>query len=103
MSKRIQLILSDETWKLVETLHRDASDQFEVGNITYSDVIAEMILCSKVDVKALQAKHTDVRLSLKILAKQNGIDIDGAIKHLSELKLKTSKRPARYHLESEQP
>ena len=45
-----------------------------------------MILTAKVDVKALQLKHTDLRRSLKALAGKDDIDIESAIKSLMELK-----------------
>ena len=84
--KRLQVILSDEAWSAVEAVTNQASDNFETGTINYSDVINEMILCSKVDIKALQQKHTNIRRSLKVLASKSDIDLDSAIKTLMELK-----------------
>ncbi len=84
--KRLQVILSDEAWREVETITKEATEKFESGSINYSDVINEMILTSKVDVKLLQLKHTDLRRSLKVLAGKNDLDIEAAIKSLMELK-----------------
>ena len=84
--KRLQVILSDEAWNAVEAVCNQASENFETGTINYSDVINEMILCSKVDIKALQQKHTNIRRSLKVLASKSDIDLDSAIKTLMELK-----------------
>ena len=91
--KRLQVILSDEAWAAVEQVTKQANDNFETGTINYSDVINEMIVCSKVDVKALQQKHTSIRRSLKVLASKTDIDLDTAIKALTELKARqTGKR-----------
>jgi hypothetical protein len=88
--KRIQVILNDEAWSAVEALTKEASENFETGSINYSDVINEMVLNSKVDVKALQLKHTDLRRSLKVLALKSDLDLDSAIKSLMELKARSS-------------
>lgn len=101
MSKRLQVVLSDEAWQAVESLCSDANQNFELGHITYSDTINEMILCSKPEVKTLQLKHTNIRRSLIVLSGQKDIDLDTAIKTLMELRAKTSKRPGRYQLEQE--
>ena len=91
--KRLQVILSDEAWSAVETLTNQANENFETGTINYSDAINEMILCSKVDTKVLQQKHTNIRRSLKVLASKSDIDLDSAIKALTELKARqTGKR-----------
>ena len=87
--KRLQVILNDESWNAVEAVTNEASLNFEVGSINYSDVINEMILGSKVDVKSLQLKHTDFRRSLKLLAGKDDIDLDSAIKSLMELKARS--------------
>lgn len=92
MIKRLQIGLSDEAWQEVESITKEASENFEVGSISYSDVINEMVLTSKVDVKALQLKHTDVRRFVRSMASQDEVDIDSMIKNLMELKTKTSKR-----------
>lgn len=96
--KRLQIVLTDETWTTVELFTQQANENFNVGSINYSDAINEMILAAKVDVKALQAKHTDVRRSLKVLAAQEDMDLDSVIKSLMELKAKTGKRGAKNSL-----
>jgi hypothetical protein len=92
--KRLQVILTDEAWSAVEALTQDANEKFDSGSINYSDVINEMVLSSKVDIKALQLKHTDLRRSLKALASKEDLDIELAIKSLMELKARggTGKR-----------
>lgn len=98
MSKRLQISLTEDAWKMVEQMTNEAAINFEVGSINYSDVINEMVLTSKVDIKALQTKHTNLRRSLRIMATQKDIDIDAVIKTLNDLKgkckkdLKTSSR-----------
>jgi len=92
MSKRLQVIFSDDAWQIIENISHEANDGFEVGSINYSDVINELILCSKIDLKTLQLKHTDVRRSLKVMAAKSEIDLDSAIRALTELKAKITKR-----------
>jgi hypothetical protein len=101
VKKRLQVAFSDEAWALVESVIKEANRDFEVGTITFSDVINEMVLGSRVDVKTLQAKRTDVRRSLRHIAAQDGMDLDSAIKALMELKTKVSKKAAKTvgHLE----
>lgn len=99
MSKRLQIILDEEAWKVVESVCSEANENFELGHINYSDTINELIICSKPDVKQLQLKHMNIRKSLKLMATQESIDLDGAIKFLTELRSKTSKRQSRFQLE----
>lgn len=84
--KRLQVILSDEAWAAVERLTDEANADFEAGTINYSDAINEMILTSKVDIKILQTKHTDIRRSLRAMASKDSVDLDNIIKTLMELK-----------------
>ena len=84
--KRLQVILSEEAWAAVEALTNEAGEKFETGSINYSDSINEMIMCARVDVKALQLKHTDLRRSLKVLAGRDDLDLETVIKSLMELK-----------------
>lgn len=86
MKKRIQLLLSDESWSAVEKITKEANRGFENGHITYSDVLNEMALNSCVDIGKLQTKHTNVRKSLRLLASQDNIDLDEMIKNLQNLK-----------------
>ena len=86
--KRLQVILNGDAWALVEALIKESNENFEVGTISFSDAINEMILCSKVDVKQLQTKHTDFRRSLKVLATRDDVDLESVIKSLMELKAK---------------
>ena len=94
MSKRMQVVLSQEAWQIVEAVTMEASEGFEAGSIGYSDTINELILCSKVDVKALQLKHTDLRRSLRVLASKDDLDLDTVLKALNEIKAQAGKRKA---------
>ncbi len=91
MIKRLQIGLSDEAWQVVEAINKEASENFEAGSINYSDVINEMILNSKIDIKVLQLKHTDVRRSLRVMAAKEDLDIDSIIKSLNEIKNRTKR------------
>ena len=42
MSKRLQVVLTDEAWQAVEALCSDANHNFELGHITYSDTIKNL-------------------------------------------------------------
>lgn len=92
MTKRLQVLLSDETLTLLETIMSQANENNRLGHITYSDAINEMILTSKVDVKALQLKHADYRKTLRSMAAEEELDLDAIIKTLSELRNKSGKR-----------
>jgi len=90
--KRLQIILTDEAWAEVEKIYNDATDGFKTGSINYSDVINEMMLNSKVDLKELRLKHTDIRKSLLNLAKSENLDVEAAIKALSEMRGRNQKK-----------
>ncbi len=92
MVKRLQVVLNEEAWAVVDAIYNEATQNFECGSINYSDVINEMLLGAKVDIKTLQAKHTDVSKSLRLLANQKDLDLEAAIKSLQELRAKTAKR-----------
>lgn len=93
--KKIQAIFSDEAWAMVEVTHNKVTSGFDLGSISYSDVLNEMVLTSNVDLKMLQSKHIDIRRSLRAYASQEEIDVDALIRSLNELKGKTAKRKAR--------
>ncbi|MGZ3805914.1 MAG: hypothetical protein ACXVB4_16985 [Pseudobdellovibrionaceae bacterium] len=92
MKKKLQVILSDESWSALEVLTKEANDGFVNGSITFSDVMNEIILTAKLDIRGLQAKHTNIRKSLRMMAAQKEIDIDSAIRALMDLKSKGAKR-----------
>lgn len=92
MSKRMQVVLSPEAWEIVESVTRESNEGFEAGSISCSDSINELVLCSKVDVKALQFKHTDLRRSLRVLASRDDLDLETALKALNEIKSQLGKR-----------
>ena len=84
-NRRLQVVLSDDAWNLVESVTAEANDNFQAGSICYSDTINEMVLNSKVDIKVLQLKHTDYRRAMRKAAK-DGLELDSVIKMLQELK-----------------
>ncbi len=92
MKRKLQVILSDEAWAAIETSLKDCNDGFINGSINYSDIINEIVLNSKIDIKLLQAKHTNIRKSLRLMASQKEIDIESAIKALMDLKSKTTRK-----------
>ena len=92
MSKRLQVLFSEEAWSEIETITNEAGKDFEMGSINYSDVVNEMVLSAKVDIKALQMKHTDIRRSLRVMAGKSDLDLDSVIKSLNELRAKIGKK-----------
>jgi hypothetical protein len=102
MTKRLQIILNEDAWNAVDALMKEVNEDFNVGNVTYSDVINEMVINSKVDVKALQIKHTDLRRSLRVMASKEELDLDGVIKSLMELKARGGRRVAKAMLAIEE-
>jgi hypothetical protein len=92
MKKRLQVVFTEEAWAAVEALTTQANENFEAGSINYSDVINEMIVSARVDIKALQLKHTDLRRSLRSMASKGDLDLDTVIKSLMELKSRSGKR-----------
>lgn len=95
MKRKLQIILTEESWAALDLLTKEANDGFINGNITLSDVINELLLVGKIDVRGLQAKHTNIRKSLRLMAAQKEIDIDSAIRALMEIKSKGHKKSAR--------
>ncbi|NCN41863.1 hypothetical protein GW916_11525 [bacterium] len=93
--RRMQVLFSNEAWSTVETFVEEANKDFKDGSIGISDVINEMIMSSKIDIKSLQAKRTDIKRSLKNLAVKDNLDLDSAIKALMDLKARVSKRNGR--------
>lgn len=101
MKKKLQVILSDESWTTLENLTKESNDGFVNGSITFSDVINEVLQTAKLDIRGLQAKHTNIRKSLRIMAAQREIDIDSAIRALMDLKSKGAKKSFRSQLSIE--
>jgi hypothetical protein len=95
VKKKLQVALTDESWIMIENLSKEANDGFKNGCITFSDIVNEVLLSAKLDIRGLQAKHTNIRKSLRMLASQKEIDIDLAIRNLMELKAKGAKRTAK--------
>lgn len=92
MKKKIQIVLSDEAWTTLENLTKEANDGFLNGTLNYSDVANELISTEKIDIRGLEAKHTCIRKSLRLMASQKEIDIESAIKALMDLKSKGIKK-----------
>ena len=93
MKRKLQVVLTEDAWNIVEQTQRQANEDFEHGHISHSDLVNEMIVSSTVDLKVLQAKHTNVRKSLRLLALDKEMDIDTAIKKLQTLKNRAGKKP----------
>lgn len=98
MKKKLQVILTDDSWVTLESMTQEANNDFKNGSITMSDIVNEVLLSTKIDVRALQAKHTNIRRSLRQMAQQKDIDIDLAIKNLMELKAVSQKRSAKQQI-----
>lgn len=92
MKRKLQVALNDESQSTLEGLLKEVNNGFINGNISCSDLVNEIILTAKVDIRELQMKHTNIRKSLRLLASQKDIDIDLAIKGLMELKTKGKPR-----------
>lgn len=92
MVTRLQIFITPEALKTLETVIEEANKNFTAGKINYSHAITEMILTSKIDIKALQLKHTDWRRSLKSMAAKEDLDLETAIKNLTELKASITKK-----------
>lgn len=90
--KRMQIVFTEESWAIVENTLTQATDNFDAGSISTSDVVNELVLHSRIDIKTLQMKHIDLRRSLKSFAAQDDIDIDQVIKTLTELRGKNGKK-----------
>lgn len=101
MKKKIQIVLSDESWSALESLTNEANEGFVNGTINYSDVVNELIATGKIDIRGLQAKHTNIRKSLRLMASQKEIDIESAIKALMDLKSKGVKKTSRSQMQLE--
>lgn len=101
MKKKIQIVLSDEAWSALDNLTKEANDGFVNGTINYSDVANELIATGKIDIRGLQAKHTNIRKSLRLMASQKEIDIESAIKALMDLKSKGVKKTTRGQMQME--
>lgn len=92
MSKRIQVVLPQQALDELERIYKEASAGFNVGTISLSDIVTEMILTSNIEIKNLRIKHTNVQRYLKNLAKDKNVDLDMALKTLLELKNQLAKK-----------
>jgi hypothetical protein len=101
MKRKLQVVLNDETWTTLDSLTKEANDGFANGTITYSDVVNEILLTAKLDIRGIQAKHTNIRKSLRLMAAQKEIDIDSAIRALMDLKTKGAKKSIRNQISLE--
>lgn len=86
MGRRIALQLSQEAADRFDRLLSEANQEFEVGRVLASDLLNEIILSTKVDLRALQVKHLDLRRSLKVLSSKEGLDIESAIRFLTDMR-----------------
>lgn len=95
MSKKLQVILSNESWDALKKITDEANQDFHCGTINVSDVVNEMIDNTKIDIRSLQAKHINVRRTLRQMATQKNIDIDSVIQQLQEMKTSNPKRSSK--------
>jgi hypothetical protein len=95
MKRKLQVMITEDNWTTIETLLKEANENFKLGSINYSDIINEMALNAKIDLKTLQAKHANIRKSLRSMACEKDIDIETAIKMLTELKNKSGRKHAK--------
>jgi hypothetical protein len=95
MKRKLQVALTEEAWGILDHLTKEANEGFKNGYISCSDVVNEIVLSAKIDLRGLQAKHTNIRKSLRLMASQKEIDIDLAIKALMDLKAKGAKKPSK--------
>lgn len=95
MGRKIQIVLSEEAWSILESMTSESNNGFKNGSITYSDVVNEYLQGGKIDIRLLQAKHTNIRKSLRLMASQKEIDLDSAIRSLQELKARSAKRASK--------
>ncbi len=102
MAKRTQIYLTDEAQRLLDEKLKEANANFKTGVITVSNLVSEMVLSSKVDIKSLQLKRTDLRRSLRVMADQPDLDLDTVMKALSELKAKSPKKSVHPQTEKEE-
>lgn len=101
MSKRLQVLVSQEAWEAVDALCNEANLGFEAGNITVSDAVNEMILSARVDVRALQSKRTDLRKALRAMANKEELDLESVIRSLSDLRGKAGKKRGQTPMDEE--
>lgn len=92
MKRKLQVVLNEEAWNLLDEMTKQANDNFKNGHVTSADIINEIVCNAKIDIRLLQAKCTNLRKSLRILASQKELDIDAAIKNLMEIKARTTKK-----------
>lgn len=92
MGKQVSLILSEDAWDIVKEKLAEVNRDFDGGRLKPCDVVNEMILTSKIDVKALQGKHINLKKLLRSLANKKDIEIDMVLKLVGEAKGKISKR-----------
>ena len=92
MSRKFKGTLTDEAWGLLNTYAKQANDGFIHGWITLSDVLNEIILSTRVEIPLLRMKHLNIRKSLRVMARDKEMDLDLALKSLSEMKSNAPKR-----------
>ncbi len=100
MKHRLQFTLTDETLKMVEEKYKEVTENFKTGSINYSDLLNEMILTSRVDIKSLQHKKANLHRSLRVMAKDPSIDIEAAIEMLNKMKPKAAKSNLKAKIET---
>lgn len=82
--KRLQLKLGIEALAKLDALVTQVNEGFTVGSISQSDIVEELVLAGRIDTKAIQRKHVDIKRYLKHIASTDALDLDQAIKMLEE-------------------
>ncbi len=92
MSKSLNISLSEEALSLVKEKMAEVNRDFDGGRVKICDVVNEMILTSKVDVKVLQGKHMNLKRLLRSLSTRNDLDVDAIIRMVSDAKGKGARK-----------
>lgn len=92
--KRLQLKIGSEALTKLEALVAQVNEGFTLGSISQSDIVEDLIVSARIDAKALQRKHVDIKRYLKQMASDESLDLDQAIRLLEEFKSQPQGRRA---------
>jgi hypothetical protein len=91
MSKHIKI--SEEAFGLVSKTVEEINGVF--GKLVNSSVVIdEMILNSKIDVKAMQIKHIDLHQLLRSLSSRKDLEVEDVARAIAEYRTKGGKKRA---------
>lgn len=92
MGKSKSIVLSDEAWNLVSEKVKEVNRDFDGGKVKPRDVVNEMIITARIDIKILQGKHTNLKKLLRAIANRKDIEVDSVLKLIAEAKGKIPKK-----------